>query len=318
MTLYLTDNTTAAEIARAKASGFVHAVKYYPAGATTNSDSGVTALDARLPGARGDGEARRRAVAARRSDRPRRRHVRPRARVRRARCSRASCATSRRCRIVLEHITTREAAEFVAGAPANVAATITPQHLLCSRNALFAGGMRPHLYCLPILKRETHRAGAGRARRRRAARSSSSAPTRAPHARHTKETRLRLRGLLLRATRRSSSTPRRSRTPARSTGSRASRASSAPTSTACRATRDTVTLVREPWTRAGRLSVRRRHARAAARRRNGALARRRRPVDRDLARRGCYPTHPKPARPSPPVVQARGEESPGSTEQDAG
>jgi dihydroorotase len=60
-------------------------------------------------------------------------------------------------RIVLEHVTTREAAAFVAAAPANVAATITPQHLLWSRNALFAGGLRPHLYCMPVLKREAHR-----------------------------------------------------------------------------------------------------------------------------------------------------------------
>ena len=68
-----------------------------------------------------------------------------------------SSATFPALRIVLEHITTREAAQFVADAPPRVAATITPQHLLYSRNALFAGGLRPHLYCLPILKRETHR-----------------------------------------------------------------------------------------------------------------------------------------------------------------
>jgi dihydroorotase len=62
-----------------------------------------------------------------------------------------------RLRVVLEHVTTREGVEFVLAAPANVAATITPQHLLYSRNALFEGGLRPHLYCLPVLKRETHR-----------------------------------------------------------------------------------------------------------------------------------------------------------------
>ena len=114
MTLYLTDHTDAAEIARAKASGFVHAVKYYPAGATTNSDCRRHGDRARLSGAGGDGDARRRAVAARRSDRSGRRHVRPRARVRRAPSRRASCATSPACAIVLEHITTREAADFVA------------------------------------------------------------------------------------------------------------------------------------------------------------------------------------------------------------
>ena len=89
-------------------------------------------------------------------------------------------------KVVLEHVTTREAAEFVIGAPANVAATITPQHLLYNRNALFVGGIRPHLYCLPILKRETHRAAL-------VAAATSGNPKfflgtdSAPHARHTKE-----------------------------------------------------------------------------------------------------------------------------------
>ena len=156
LTIYLTDRTSAAEIAAAKASGFVHAAKYYPAGATTNSDSGVTAIERAYPAFEAmqehglvlslHGEVTDPAVDV--FDRERvfvERHL--------ARIVREFPAL----RIVLEHVTTREAAAFVAAAPANVAATITPQHLLWSRNALFAGGLRPHLYCMPVLKREAHR-----------------------------------------------------------------------------------------------------------------------------------------------------------------
>ena len=266
MTLYLTDNTPPAEIARAKASGFVHAVKYYPAGATTNSDSGVTALERAYPALAAmeqhgvvlslHGEVTDPDVDM--FDRERV-FVDALLAAHRARLSRrcGSCSsTSRRAR----------PPQFVAAAPADVAATITPQHLLWSRNALFAGGIRPHLYCLPILKRETHRAGAGRARRRRATRSSSSAPT----------------------ARRTRGTPRR--TPA-----------AAPAATRRRAAlelyaeafedagaldrlegfasffgadfyglprnADTVTLVREPWTVPAEYPFGERHDRAAARRR---------------------------------------------------
>ena len=157
MTLYLTDRTSADEIARASESGFVHAVKYYPAGATTNSDSGVTALERAYP-----------AIAAME------RHgmvlslhgevtdpnvdVFDRERVFVERHLSKLVRDFPSLRIVVEHLTTREAADFVRAAPANVAATITPQHLRYSRNALFAGGLRPHWYCLPVLKRETHRA----------------------------------------------------------------------------------------------------------------------------------------------------------------
>ena len=186
MTLYLTDNTGADEIARACESGFIHAVKYYPAGATTNSDSGVTALDRAYP-----------ALAA-----MERRHltlslhgevtdpdvdVFDRERVFVDRHLTRIVRDFPGLPIVLEHITTREAAAFVAAAPANVAATITPQHLLWSRNALFAGGLRPHLYCLPVLKREAHRQAI-------VAAATSGSPKfflgtdSAPHARHTKET----------------------------------------------------------------------------------------------------------------------------------
>ena len=156
LTIYLTDRTSAAEIAAAKASGFVHAAKYYPAGATTNSDSGVTAIERAYPAFEAmqehglvlslHGEVTDPAVDV--FDREQvfvERHL--------ARIVREFPAL----RIVLEHVTTREAAAFVAAAPANVAATITPQHLLWSRNALFAGGLRPHLYCMPVLKREAHR-----------------------------------------------------------------------------------------------------------------------------------------------------------------
>jgi dihydroorotase len=156
MTLYLTDATAPAEVARAKASGFVHAIKYYPAGATTNSDSGVTAIERAYPALAAmeregvvlavHGEVTEPGVDM--FDRERvfvERHL--------TRIVRDFPAL----RIVVEHLTTREAADFVAAAPGTVAATITPQHLAWSRNALFAGGLRPHFYCLPILKREEHR-----------------------------------------------------------------------------------------------------------------------------------------------------------------
>ena len=157
MTLYLTDNTDPAEIARAKASGGVQAVKYYPAGATTNSDSGVTDIrkvdavlaamqEAGLPlllhGEVTDTEV----------------DVFDREAVFIDRILAPLLQRLPRLKIVLEHITTRQAAEFVTAAPANVAATVTAHHLLYNRNAMFQGGIRPHYYCLPVLKRETHRA----------------------------------------------------------------------------------------------------------------------------------------------------------------
>jgi len=156
MTLYLTDNTTPEEILRACASGFVHAVKYYPAGATTNSDSGVTDLTKAYP-----------AIAAmEEAGMPLLLHgevVDPDVDV----FDREAVFIERhlarlmndfpRLKIVLEHITTRQAAEFVAAAPSSVAATVTVHHLLYNRNAMFKGGIRPHLYCLPVLKREPHR-----------------------------------------------------------------------------------------------------------------------------------------------------------------
>jgi len=156
MTLYLTDNTAPEEIALAQASGLVHAVKYYPAGATTNSDSGVTQLahcfraleameKAGLPLLL-HGEVTDPEVDAFDREQVFIDTVLPQIRGR-----------FPGLRLVLEHVTTREAVQFVAGAPANVAATITAHHLLLNRNALFAGGIRPHHYCLPLLKREVHR-----------------------------------------------------------------------------------------------------------------------------------------------------------------
>jgi len=156
MTLYLTDDTPPQEIERAKASGRVHGVKLYPAGATTHSDAGVTrisrcfhALDRMqelgLP-LLVHGESTDPAVDV--FDRER------------AFIEEVLGPTVERfpgLKIVLEHITTREAVQYVEVTGPNVAATITAHHLLMNRNALFLGGIRPHHYCLPVLKREEHR-----------------------------------------------------------------------------------------------------------------------------------------------------------------
>jgi dihydroorotase len=156
MTLYLTDNTSAAEIARAKRSGFVVGVKYYPAGATTNSDSGVTRIERVFPAL----------AAMQEHDLPLLLHgevttsgvdVFDRERVF---LETVLADLTRRfpaLRIVVEHVTTREAVDFVASSGPRVAATITAHHLLYNRGAMFAAGMRPHFYCLPVLKREEHR-----------------------------------------------------------------------------------------------------------------------------------------------------------------
>ncbi|MEO8537755.1 MAG: dihydroorotase [Betaproteobacteria bacterium] len=156
MTLYLTDNTTAAEIDRAKRSGAVHAVKYYPAGATTNAESGVTALSKVGPVL--DAMQRLDVVLSIHGEvTDADIDVFDRERVFIDRELAGLVRDFPQLRIVLEHVTTAEGAAFVAEASSRIAATITPQHLLYSRSALFAGGLRPHLYCLPVLKRETHR-----------------------------------------------------------------------------------------------------------------------------------------------------------------
>jgi len=156
MALYLTDKTLPDEIRRAVDSGFVKAVKLYPAGATTNSDAGVTDLakcDAALDEMEKSGlpllvhgEVTDPAV-----------DVFDRESVFIETVLQPLLARRPGLRVVFEHVTTRDAAEFVAAAGENVAATITAHHLLYNRNALFTGGLRPHYYCLPVLKRETHR-----------------------------------------------------------------------------------------------------------------------------------------------------------------
>jgi dihydroorotase len=156
MTLYLTENTTPEEIHRAKATGHIYAVKYYPAGATTNADSGVTDIrrcdrvletmaDVGLP-LLVHGEVTDAAV-----------DVFDRETVFIDRVLAPLLQRLPSLGVVMEHITTQGAADFVRQAPANVGATITPQHLLHNRNAIFKGGIRPHYYCLPILKRERDR-----------------------------------------------------------------------------------------------------------------------------------------------------------------
>ena len=156
MTLYLTDNTTPDDIHEAQASDLVHAVKLYPAGATTHSDAGVTDISktyavlevmeqqgipllvhAEVTDARVDVFDREKAFIDQ--------HLEP--------------LTVRfpALKVVLEHVTTRAGIDFVVHAADNVAATLTAHHLLLNRNAMFKGGLQPHAYCLPVLKRETHR-----------------------------------------------------------------------------------------------------------------------------------------------------------------
>lgn len=155
MTLYLTDSLKSDEILRARDSGFVHAVKFYPAGATTNSASGVTAIEKVYPVLERMAELGmplllhgevtdpdidifdREAVFIERVLAPLHKRY-------------------PELRLVLEHITTADAVEFILAQDRNVAATITVHHLLLNRNHLLAGGIRPHLYCLPVLKRNRH------------------------------------------------------------------------------------------------------------------------------------------------------------------
>ena len=185
MTLYLTDNTSADEIARAKASGFIHGVKLYPAGATTNSDSGVTNLD----------HCDKALAAMEKLGVPLLTHaevtdndvdVFDRERVFIERHMIPLLKKFPELKIVFEHITTKDAADFVTAAPNNVAATITAHHLLMNRNDMFKGGIQPHHYCLPILKREEHRVSLVKAAISGNAKFFLGTDS-APHARHTKE-----------------------------------------------------------------------------------------------------------------------------------
>jgi dihydroorotase len=156
MTLYLTDNTSTDEIERARESGFVIGAKYYPAGATTNSASGVTELK-RVTAAIAAMEKHGLPLLVHGEVTDPEVDIFDRERVFIDRHFARLVREFPGLRLVLEHITTTEAAAFIDAAPANVGATITPQHLLWSRNVLLAGGMRPHFYCMPVLKRETHR-----------------------------------------------------------------------------------------------------------------------------------------------------------------
>ena len=156
MTLYLTDDTPPAEITRARQCGFVHGVKYYPAGATTNSAFGVTDIrrcDATLAAMAEQGLPLLIHGEVTDTDVD----VFDRERVFIERTLAPLLARFPVLRVVLEHITTSDAVDFVLQAGRNVAATITAHHLLLNRNAIFQGGIRPHNYCLPVLKREEHR-----------------------------------------------------------------------------------------------------------------------------------------------------------------
>jgi dihydroorotase len=185
MVLYLTDETTPADIHAARACGQVVAAKLYPAGSTTNSAQGVTAIERIHPvlAAMSEcgmlllvhGEVTDGAV-----------DIFDREQVFIDRILAPLCQRFPQLKVVLEHITTRDAAQFVTAAPAQVAATLTVQHLLYNRNHMLVGGVRPHLYCLPVLKRNVHQqalldsAASGNPKFFLGTDS-------APHARHTKE-----------------------------------------------------------------------------------------------------------------------------------
>jgi len=156
MTLYLTDSTTEEEIRRARESGFIHGIKLYPAGATTNSENGVSdwrhakaalaAMEAEGLPLQVHGEVTDPSV-----------DVFDREKTFIEQKLIPITETFPNLKIVFEHITTRDAVQFVTEAKDNIVATITPQHLLLNRNAMLVGGIRPHHYCLPVLKREIHR-----------------------------------------------------------------------------------------------------------------------------------------------------------------
>jgi dihydroorotase len=184
MTLYLTDTTSPAEIRAAAKAGFIAGAKLYPAGATTNSDSGVTSIEKIYPALEAmeevglifqvHGEVTHDDV-----------DVFDRETVFIDRVLAPLVDRFEKLKVVFEHVTTRAAVRFVESARNGVGATITPQHLLLNRNAIFQGGIRPHLYCLPILKREHDREALIRAaiEHDRFFLGTDSAP----HAKHTKE-----------------------------------------------------------------------------------------------------------------------------------
>lgn len=156
MTLYLTSSTSPQEIKKAAESEHIHAFKLYPAGATTHSDSGVADINAAYPLFEAmEKQGIPLLIHGEVSDADCDIFDRERVFIEQHLIGIANRFPS--LKLVLEHVTTAEAVQFVESANANVAATITPQHLLYNRNALFTGGIRPHYYCLPVLKRERHR-----------------------------------------------------------------------------------------------------------------------------------------------------------------
>ena len=156
MTLYLTDNTSAAEVSRAKDSGQVFAFKYYPAGATTNSDAGVTDISKTWHTLEAMQEAGMPLLLHAEVTDPDV-DVFDREAVFIDTLLEPLTVRFPGLKVVLEHATTRQGIEFVRSAPDTVAATITAHHLLLNRNAMFRNGLQPHAYCLPVLKREAHR-----------------------------------------------------------------------------------------------------------------------------------------------------------------
>lgn len=185
MTLYLTDNTSAEEIRTAVASGMVQGVKFYPAGATTNSDSGVTDL-AHCQQALAEMEKLGLPLLVHAEVTDAQVDVFDRERVFIERHMVAIIKDYPALKVVFEHITTKDAADFVLHTPSNLAATITAHHLLMNRNAMFVGGIQPHHYCLPILKREEHRQALLRVATSGNAKFFLGTDS-APHAKHTKE-----------------------------------------------------------------------------------------------------------------------------------
>ncbi len=155
MTLYLTDNTTAEEIQLAHQSGIVHAVKLYPAGATTNSDAGVTDLKL-CSQALAEMERLQMPLLVHGEVTDSDIDVFDREKVFIDQVLIPLLNTFPALKVVFEHITTADAVDFVIESNARVAATITPHHLLLNRNDLLVGGIHPHNYCLPVLKRNTH------------------------------------------------------------------------------------------------------------------------------------------------------------------
>ena len=185
MTLYLTNSTAPAEIYKAKAAGFIVGCKLYPAGATTHSDAGVTAIEHIYPALEAmqesglvlqvHGEVTNSEV-----------DIFDRETIFIEKILAPLTERFPHLKIVFEHVTTRSAVEFVQQARNGVAATITPQHLLHNRNAIFQNGIRPHYYCLPVLKRETDREALVTAATSNSPRFFLGTDS-APHAQHTKE-----------------------------------------------------------------------------------------------------------------------------------